>query len=245
MRSISAQGWQQRQRDDLTVLESWHVLWGRRWLVLGTIVAFVLVSVVYSLFQERVYTAESTIRVTSQGGTSVDGDTESFLQEVGGAVSTDDVLAEVTRKAGLDDGSLSRQSLEVSQFVRQDSQESGFTVRFSAPEAQESARVANEYAALFVERVGELDNRLAGGNLAAEANVRSRAAVPDHPSSPRTLLYAVLALVAGTVVGVAGALLLDSRTRNWRGARDAEMTLRAPVLGVIPEYSEGSGEAQG
>jgi hypothetical protein len=38
-------------------------------------------------------------------------------------------------------------------------------------------------------------------------------------------------------VGGGGALLLESRARSWRGARDAELTLRAPVLGVIPDYS--------
>ena len=245
MRSISVQGWQRRQRDDLTLLEVWHVLRNRWRLILGTIAVFVLTAVIYSLFQERVYTAESTVLVTPQGGVSAGQDTESFLQEVGSAVSTDEVLAEAIRKAGWQDESSFRKRLEVSQFIRQDSQESGFTVRFSAPEAQETARVANEYATIFVNRVDELNNRLVGGNLAAEADVGRRAEVPDHPSSPRPLLYASLALIAGMAAGGAGALLLDSRTRNWRGARDAEMTLRAPVLGVIPEYSQDGGETQG
>jgi capsular polysaccharide biosynthesis protein len=39
------------------------------------------------------------------------------------------------------------------------------------------------------------------------------------------------------LAGGAGALLLEGRTRSWRDARDAELTLRAPVLGVIPDYS--------
>ncbi len=208
-------------------------------------VAFVLAAVVYSLFQERVYTAESTVLVTPQGGAGAGQDIESFLQGIGGAASTDEVLAEAMRKSGWKDESSFRKRLEVSQFTRQDSEESGFTVRFSAPEAREAARVANEYATVFVGRIGGLNDRLAGGNLAAEADVGRRAEVPDYPSSPRPLLYAALALVAGTVAGGGGALLLDSRTRNWRGARDAEMTLRAPVLGVIPEYSQDGGEAHG
>ena len=32
-------------------------------------------------------------------------------------------------------------------------------------------------------------------------------------------------------------MLLEGRARSWRDARDAELTLRAPVLGVIPDYS--------
>jgi hypothetical protein len=39
------------------------------------------------------------------------------------------------------------------------------------------------------------------------------------------------------VLGGAAALLIEDRTRSWRDARDAELTLRAPVLGVIPDYS--------
>jgi capsular polysaccharide biosynthesis protein len=53
----------------------------------------------------------------------------------------------------------------------------------------------------------------------------------------RLLLYAVAATAAGVVAGGAAALLLEGRARVWRDARDAELTLRAPVLGVIPDYS--------
>lgn len=242
MRSISSQGWQRGQRDDLTLLEVWHVLWGRRRLVLGTIVVFVLASGAYSFFQERVYTAEATILVTPQGGVGAGQDTESFLQEVGGAVSTDALLAEAMRGAGWEGERSFERRLEVSQFVRQDSQEAGFVVRFSAPEAGEAARVANEYATLFVDRVGKLNDRLAGGTLAAEAEVGDRAVVPDSLSSPRPVMYAAFAALAGLLAGGGAALLLESRARSWRGARDAEMTLRAPVLGVIPEYFQDGGE---
>lgn len=243
MRSISIQGRQHGQRDDLTLLEVWHVLRSRWRLVLGTIVVFVLASVIYSLLQERVYTAEATIAVTSQGEeVGVVQDAESSLQEIEGAVSTDEMLAEAMRRAGWESERSFEQRLEVRHFVRQDGQESGFEVRFSAPEPQEAAQVANAYATLFVDRVGRLNGRLAGGTLAAAADVEDRAVAPDHPSSPRPLIYATLALVAGLVAGGAAALLLDSRTRSWRGARDAEMTLRAPVLGVIPEYSRDGGE---
>ena len=213
-------------------------------MVLGTIAIFVLASILYSFLQEREYTAEATILVTSQGGPNPDQDIESFLQGVQGAVSTDELLAEVTRQAGGQAGKSPEQSLEVSQFVRQNGQEAGFLVRFSAPDAREAARGANEYASLFVDRAGELNDRLAGGTLAAEADIGRRAEVPGRLSNPRPLLYAAIALVAGGAVGSGGALLLDTRTRRWRGARDAEMTLRAPVLGVIPEYSQDGGESQ-
>jgi capsular polysaccharide biosynthesis protein len=113
--------------------------------------------------------------------------------------------------------------------------ETGMLVRFTASDPEQAARAANAYAELFVERVEQLnEDRLAGGTLAADAVVERRA-VP--PSSLRLLLYAAAAVAAGVLAGGAGALLLEGRARSWRGARDAELTLRAPVLGVIPDYS--------
>jgi hypothetical protein len=44
----------------------------------------------------------------------------------------------------------------------------------------------------------------------------------------------------GLLVGGIGALFLEGRARRWSGSRDAELTLRAPVLGVIPDFSNDS-----
>jgi capsular polysaccharide biosynthesis protein len=93
---------------------------------------------------------------------------------------------------------------------------------------------------LFVERVESLnDQRLAGGALAADARLERRASAPESASGPGPLLYALVAVAAGMLLGGGIALLLESRANNWRDARDAELTLRAPVLGVIPEYPSG------
>ena len=55
--------------------------------------------------------------------------------------------------------------------------------------------------------------------------------------SPRPLIYAAVAAVAGLLIGGAAALVLEGRASGWRGVRDAELTLRVPVLGAIPDYS--------
>jgi capsular polysaccharide biosynthesis protein len=89
---------------------------------------------------------------------------------------------------------------------------------------------------LFVERVDDLgDKPLADGIPVAEASVEQKA-VPGG-SSLRPLIYAAIAAGAGLLLGGAAALLLEGRASGWRGVRDAELTLRAPVLGSIPDYS--------
>lgn len=243
VRSTSRPNWQREERDHLTLREMIHVLWGRRTLVLGAVLAFVLASLVFSVFRETVYRAEAVVVVVPEGELSSGQDAETFVGSVFSAVDTPELRAEVMRRAEWQEGeSAYEQQREVQTFARQDGEEAGLLIRFSASEPEAAARAANTYATLFVERVGQLNERLAGGSLAATADLQSRAATPDQPSSPRPLLYALGAAAAGLLAGGAVALALESHTQSWRGARDAELTLRAPVLGVIPDYSSEEGE---
>ena len=59
---------------------------------------------------------------------------------------------------------------------------------------------------------------------------------------PRPLIYAAIAAGAGLLIGGAAALILEGRASGWRGVRDAELTLRVPVLGSIPDYSSKKSE---
>jgi capsular polysaccharide biosynthesis protein len=116
-------------------------------------------------------------------------------------------------------------------------------VRFSGLTPEQAARAANAYAGVFVQRADKLnDGRLAGGTLVADASLEGRV-TPAEGSGPRPLIYAALAAGAGLLLGGAAALLLEGRASGWRGVRDAELNLRAPVLGTIPDYS--SAEVEG
>ena len=112
-------------------------------------------------------------------------------------------------------------------------------MRFSSKDPAEARRIANEYAKVLAERAEELNRRgPVGGTLAAEAEVARTAASPQSGAvSP--LFYVGAAGFVGLLLGGGIALVLESGTRTWRGARDAELTLRAPVLGVIPDYASG------
>ena len=243
MRSTSQQSWQREERDYLTLREVLHVLWGRRVLVIGAVLILVLASLIFSAFQATVYEAEAIVTIEPQGELSSGQDVETFVNEVFRTVDTQDLRLEAIRQAEWREGeSAFERQRNVQAFARQDGEEAGLLIQFTAPDARKATRAANTYAQLFVERVTQLNERLAGGSLAATASIQDRAALPEQPSSPRPLIYALLAAGAGLLVGGAAALILESRTQSWRGARDAELTLRAPVLGVIPEYSPEEGE---
>ncbi len=225
------------QRDDPSLSEVLYVLRGRRLLVAGVMLVLALCALLFGLLREPVYTAEATVSLKSQERLSSNEERQAFLEEVRGAVATKEFMHEVMRRAGWRAGlEQFTGRLDPQTFVTEDG-ESVLRVRFSGFGPEQAARAANAYAELFVERVEQLnDGRLAGGVLAADASLEQRA-VPPERSSPRALLYAAVAAGAGMLLGGAAALLLEGRARGWRDARDAELTLRAPVLGVIPDYA--------
>lgn len=229
---------ERRSTDDLSLSEVLYILWSRRVLVSGIIIVMLAGAILFSFSREPVYTAEAVISVVPRQQELSQGEREAFLDDVLGVVAEDAfldaVMAEVGWRAGDADF---RERLDPEPFVNQD-QSSGVVVRFSGMTPEGAASAANAYSTLFVERVERLnERRIAGGTLAAEASVEREAAPPDFRSSPRPVLYAVAAVAIGGMIGGGTALLLEGRTRSWRDARDAEMTLRAPVLGVIPDYS--------
>ena len=241
MRSTSRHGWQKERRDDLPLSEVLHVLWGRRLLVAGIVLSLVLLALLFGLIREPVYTAEAAVSIEPRERLTSDEERVAFVEDVQGAVVTGKLLQGVMRQAGWEaDPQEFKEQLDP-QIVVQGG-ETGLRVRFSDTEPEQAARAANAYAELFVRRVERLnEDRLAGGALAADALVERRAAPPEG-SSLRLLLYAAAAVAAGVLAGGAGALLLEGQARSWRDARDAELTLRAPVLGVIPDYSSAGEE---
>jgi capsular polysaccharide biosynthesis protein len=241
VRSINRRGWQRERRDDLPLSEILHVLWGRRLLVVGIVLSAVLLALLFVLIRGPVYTAEAAVGIEPRESLASDEERVAFVEEVQGAVVTEELLRGVMRRAGWEaDPGEFKERLDP-QIVAQGG-ETGLRVRFSDPQPEQAARAANAYAELFVERVERLnENRLAGGALAADAAVERRATPPEG-SGLRLLLYAAAAVAAGVLAGGAGALLLEGRARGWRDVRDAELTLRAPVLGVIPDYSSAREE---
>ncbi len=237
MGSINGQGWQREQRDDLSLSDVLYVLWERRLVVAGAVVILVLAAALFSMFQEPEYKAEATVVVQPRGELS--GPSDTFMEDILVVVATNELMRDVRREAGWGGGAEEFEDrLDVTRDGRND-----LRVGFSGSDPEEAARAANAYATLFVQRVEQLnDERLAGGALAADASVERRAVPPGNWQRLRPLLYAVAAIGTGVFLGGAAALLLEGRARSWRDARDAELTLRAPVLGVIPDYSSIEGE---
>ena len=236
--SRSWRGWQREPRDDLTLSEARHVLWKRRAVVAGCTILFLAIALLYVLSQDPVYTAEATLSVRSQE--EIGPTTGNFDEILSGlqdpaATSRGRFTEEAAERADWEDG----QDDFNERLEWEPVNEEEVRVRFSASTPEEAARAANAYAEVFVERVRELEGRPVGGSIAVDAGIEKVAEPPERRSDREVFLAAVAAGVGGLLVGGIVALFLESRARRWSGSIDAERTLRAPVLAVIPDYSDG------
>lgn len=68
----------------------------------------------------------------------------------------------------------------------------------------------------------------------ADARIVARAEVPLEPYFPRPLLFAVLGVVLGGIIGFAVALLLEYMERGFRAINALETALGVPGLGIVP-----------
>jgi uncharacterized protein involved in exopolysaccharide biosynthesis len=234
--STSGRGWQDEARDDTSLSEVLYVLQRRSLLVVGVVLVLAGIALLFGLFREPVYTAEAKVSVRPQE--ELDGEEArlAFLEEVRGAVVTQEMLKEVRRRAGWEAGPKAFSERLDPRTVGNTDGEPGLQIRFSANEPGQAARSANAYAELFVRGAEDLGDRpLSDGVPVAEAVVEQKAVPGDY--NPRALIYAAIAAGAGLLIGGVAALILEGRTSGWRSVREAELTLRVPVLGTIPDYS--------
>ena len=236
MTSTNGQGWQEAARDEYSLSEILYVLQRRSLLVVGVVLVLAGIALLLGLFREPVYTAEAKVSVSPQE--ELDGEEArlAFLEEVRGAVVTPEMLEQVRRRAGWEAGPKAFSERLDPRTVGNMDGGPGLQIRFSANEPGQAARAANAYAVLFVRGIEDLGDRpLADGVPVAEAAVEQKAVPGGY--SPRSLIYAAIAAGAGLLIGGAAALILEGRASGWRSVREAELTLRVPVLGTIPDYS--------
>jgi capsular polysaccharide biosynthesis protein len=229
--STSGRGWRDRERDDPSLSEILYVLQRRRLLVVGIVLVLAGIALLFGIFREPVYTAEAKVSVRPQE--ELDGEEAmlAFLEEVRGAVVTQEMLSEVRRRAGWEAEPKAFSERLDPRTVANTDGGPGLQIRFLGDEPGQAALAANAYAELFVEGVEDIGDDVP----VAEAVVEQRAVAGDY--SPRPLIYAAIAAGAGLLIGGAAALSLEGRASGWRGVRDVELMLRVPVLGTIPDYS--------
>jgi capsular exopolysaccharide synthesis family protein len=104
--------------------------------------------------------------------------------------------------------------------------------------ADGAAQIANAVAEQLVEFATRLEQPEGATTAPVKVTVVRPAVAPDVPASPRPLSNLALALVLGSGVGVALALLRDRWTGGIDSREDVQAVLDLPVFGAIPFASD-------
>jgi capsular polysaccharide biosynthesis protein len=122
-------------------------------------------------------------------------------------------------------GGLSSDPVSGTQFV---------AVRYRDTDPERARLVANTVAEVFSERIHKM-NKIDATTGAVSATVWERASEPA-PTGPNTKRDALVGLLAGAILGIGLAFLLEYRDGSWRSPEEAEQITGLPTFGVVPRF---------
>ncbi|WLR52992.1 Wzz/FepE/Etk N-terminal domain-containing protein [Bacillus tianshenii] len=140
------------------------------------------------------------------------------------------VLNEVAQKLNLE---RSADTLDKQINVRSKDESQVISIIVQDPNPETATKIANTTAEVFqkkIKTVMNIDN----------VNILSKADTSKNPSpvSPKPMQNMVIALVAGTLLGVAIASILEFLDNSIRKEEDIEQLLEIPPLGAISKFDK-------
>lgn len=145
---------------------------------------------------------------------------------------------------GLEKVALERQLQTLKNTYKSYQQKSG-----TIPRLQEQQRELERRVEAAESTYQNLLRRLQQTKIAEEQNtgnvrIVSQAAIPEYPLPSSNKLMVVGAGVAGALMGVAVAFLLDIRDRTLKNTREIEEMLPYSLVGVVPDYKKVAHQKQ-
>lgn len=236
--------WVDRHEDVLSFKELLQVVRGRLWLVLLLALLMSGAAMAYSLLlQTPKYEATIKILVGQAAGnpetrSSLGDEVQGLLQLTGTmaeAVDTrsvaDRVITELNLMTTPQDFSLnlSAQQVPETQFIE---------VTYADTNPARAQQIANATGDEFAKKVSEVSPSA----NAVTATVWERAELPTSPSSPRPLLYGLLAFSLGALIGISLAFVLEYLDDSWRSVDEVEKVSGLYVLGALPRFGVPRGK---
>jgi len=220
------------------------------WIVFVAIVAAVVGAVwLYSGAQTPEYSAQSTVLVSAQAGTTVQ-ELQQGTNFTQGRVTTYKTLVEtplVLKKVIAELGLLMTPD-ELAEHIEATSPELTTLIEIAVTysDAEVAAAIANSAANSLILTVDEVESPvlLADGTAGVDPAISpvrvavvEGASVPEGPSAPDWRMNTLLALVMGIVLAVTVVALLSTINTRIRGVRDVRRITNAPILGRIAHGS--------
>ncbi len=220
-----------------------RAIWRRWWVILLTTVALTGIAVAFSLMQTPIYEASITVLIGQERDDSQPGNLginvqglQQLTQTMVTGINSRPVAEEVIRRQNLQIAPdeflydhLKVEQVANTQFIR-------VSYRDSSP--QRAQQVANSVGEVFSEQVSEVSPSA----NAITATVWEQAQRPGEPASPDLVFNAILGLMAGLILGMGLAFLLEYLDEGWDSAEEVELISGVPTFGAIPEFEMLTGE---
>jgi capsular polysaccharide biosynthesis protein len=211
------------------------VIWRRSWLVLLVIVVVVGATMGFSLTQTPLY--EASIKVLI--GQEQDSVPEGLGSEIPGLQQLTLTMTEAVNTQPVAEGVIRELDLEMSSedflkdlSVEQVGSTTFIEVTYTDPNPRRVQQIANTIGEVFSRKVAEVSP----STNSITATIWEPAVVPEGPVSPNIALNALLALIAGAMLGVGLALVLEHLDDSWRSPEEAEQISGTPTLAAIPWF---------
>jgi capsular exopolysaccharide synthesis family protein len=223
------------------------VLWRRRWIIVATLLAFILSAAVLSKILPKVYSATSTLIVV-QNGNAASFDAVQAAQ-VTARTYSDIVSAPIiaSQVAGRLSGGATESSISSAVSVSPVVETQLLKITAEDHNPSRAQLIANTYADVVIGYTHQYLGPTAGATVA----LASAATRPTGPTRPRPTLYVLVAAILGVFLGVAGVFLLerlDTRLHTAEEIRerfDEVILARMPRRGRTPASSSAFDEAFG
>ncbi|MFT4011763.1 MAG: polysaccharide biosynthesis tyrosine autokinase [Nocardioidaceae bacterium] len=209
----------------------------RRWKwIVASVLACLVVAVVYTLAQTPLYRSSAKLYITTDAAQSasevIEGTTygERKVASYVDLVTSRELASRVSDDLGLD-GSPSEAGATVSATAVADT--SNMIVSVTDPDPHEAQRIAQSYAENLTDLVRELETTAGVTTPTIKATIIDSASLPDSAFSPSLARNVGLGIVLGLVAGLGLALLRHALDTRVHSAEDLEAISDAPVLGAI------------
>lgn len=222
---------------EFSFAELLRVVWSRVWVVALVTILVTGPAVGYSLGATPTYEASAKLLVgqerqpdaPSSLGSDVQG-LQQITQTVAEAADSRPIAETVIEEAGLPvtpqeflRDHLTVEQVGATQFIE---------LSYRDTDPQRAQLAVNTMGEVFAEQISEVS----ASTNALTVTLWEPAAVPQDPVSPNLLLNTLIALVAGTLLGVGLALLLEHLDDSWRSPEEVEQVSGLPNLGLIPQF---------
>ncbi len=238
----------EEEMEELDLKELFNIFWNKKVHIILIVLIFIVLGVIYTVgFTTPMYTSSTTLVLA--GSSSDNGDTETtnsitttdvtlnskLVSTYSVLVKSKDVLNQVITNLGMD---MSWEKLSKNVSVSAVDDTEVIEISVTTENAVDSAKIANETAKVFTEKVSEIYN-------INNVYVVDEAEVENAPSNINHQRDVIIFAFIGLVVAVIYVLIANMLDTTIKTAEDLEKEFKIPVLASIPVYENALQKRKG